>query len=192
MKLLICGDSFAADWTVKYNGIGWPNMLANDYTVTNLAQAGCGEYKIYKQLTSVDINEYDSIVVSHTSPYRIYTTNHPVHAQDKLHKNSDLIYTDLKEHSKTNKKLLPLIDFFENYFDTESAIFTHTLICEKINELLKNHPKVLHITNLNWDGLYSFPNMLHFEYLFKEHRGLINHYTDQGNQLIYTLVKDKL
>jgi hypothetical protein len=189
MKLLICGDSFAADWTVKYNDIGWPNMLANDYKITNLAQAGCSEYKIYKQLISVDINDYDRIIVSHTSPYRIYTTNHPVHANDKLHKNSDLIYTDLKEHSKTNKKLLPLIDFFENYFDTESAIFTHTLICEKINELLKNHPQVLHISNLNWNGLYCFPNLLHFEYLFKEHRGLMNHYTLQGNEIIYKKIK---
>ena len=28
MNILICGDSFAADWTVKYAGQGWPNLLA--------------------------------------------------------------------------------------------------------------------------------------------------------------------
>ena len=50
MKILICGDSFAADWTVKYPGQGWPNMLAEIHEVTNLAQAGCSEYKILKQL----------------------------------------------------------------------------------------------------------------------------------------------
>ena len=192
MKLLICGDSFAADWTVKYKGVGWTNMLANDYQVINLAQAGCGEYKIYKQLTSVNTDDFDRIIISHTSPYRIYTTNHPVHANDKLHKNSDLIYADLKEHSKTNKKILPLVEFFENYFEPESAIFTHTLICEKINNLLKNRSGVLHMTAINWDKLYCFPNMIDFSHLFVKNRGLINHFDEQGNQLIYKTVKEKL
>jgi len=48
MKILICGDSFAADWTVKYPGQGWPNMLAQQHEIVNLAQAGCSEYKIFK------------------------------------------------------------------------------------------------------------------------------------------------
>jgi isopropylmalate/homocitrate/citramalate synthase len=136
MKLLICGDSFAADWTVKYNDVGWPNMLANDYKITNLAQAGCGEYKIYKQLVSVNLDEYDAIIVSHTSPTRIYINSHPVHAHDLLHKNSDLIYADIVEHAKSNKSLKPIVDYFENYFDLEYAMFVHTLLCEKIENHL--------------------------------------------------------
>ena len=107
MNILIVGDSFAADWTVKYKGIGWPNMLSKRHNVTNLAQAGCSEYKIYKQLLSVNLDDFDYIIASHTSPYRIYVTEHPVHSMDKLHNDCDLIYTDLKEHSKRDKKLLP-------------------------------------------------------------------------------------
>jgi len=191
VKLLICGDSFAADWTVKYNGIGWPNLLSKNYQVTNLAQAGCSEYKIYQQLISVDLTKFDQIIVSHTSPYRIPIKQHPVHSKDKLHKNSDLIYTDIKEHSKTNNKLLPIVEFFENYFDMDSAQFIHSLICEKIDNLTANVP-TLHLTNLNWDNLYLFQNMLNFEYLFKTNRGVMNHYDIDGNQIIYNSIVERL
>lgn len=192
-KILICGDSFAADWTVKYPGRGWPNMLAETQDVTNLAQAGCSEYKIYLQLTSVDFAHYDAIIVSHTSPYRCYVKHHPVHHNDKLHKNSDLIYTDLKEHSKTHPELEPIVQYFEEYFDTEHAIFVHNLICEKIETILEKYQGlVLHLTNLNWDGLHEFPNMLNFERLFKSHRGQLNHYNDEGNQKIYVAVTESL
>ena len=40
MKILIAGDSFAADWKIKYNGNGWVNMLSNDYDVTKAIQQG--------------------------------------------------------------------------------------------------------------------------------------------------------
>jgi len=59
-KVLICGDSFSADWTVKYSGQGWPNQIAQLANVTNLSQAGCGEYKIYLQLASADLDQYES------------------------------------------------------------------------------------------------------------------------------------
>ena len=97
-KILICGDSFAADWTAKYPVEGWPNLLAKNYTVTNLAQ-------------------YDYIIVFHTSPNRLYTKVHPIHHQDILHNNSDLLYSDIKEHSKNNPSLLPIVEYFENYFE---------------------------------------------------------------------------
>jgi len=192
MKILICGDSFAADWTVKYPGQeGWPNMLAKQHEVVNLAQAGCSEYKIYQQLMSVDLNKFDNIIVSHTSCYRITVETHPVHANDPLHKNSDLIYTDIKEHSKSNKKLLPIVEFFENYFDTESAKFTHTLICKEIDQLLQSY-NTIHISNLIWDNNYKFNNMLNFEYLFKSSRGLMNHYNDAGNQEVFEILSTTL
>jgi hypothetical protein len=35
MKILIIGDSFAADWSVKYNDYaGWPNLLAQTLVLT--------------------------------------------------------------------------------------------------------------------------------------------------------------
>jgi hypothetical protein len=96
MKILIAGDSFAADWKIKYNGNGWVNMLSEDYEVTNIAQAGVSEYKIYQQLIKHDTTKYDKIIISHTSAYRIPVVKHPIHSKDILHSNCDLIYLILR------------------------------------------------------------------------------------------------
>ena len=118
--ILIAGDSYAADWTVKYAGCGWPNMLAQKHNVHNLAQAGCCIYKTLKQIESVNINHYDAVIINHTSPNRIYVNTHPVHFADPLHKNSSLIYLDIKEHSKSNPELKVII--FTGHSSKEVAI----------------------------------------------------------------------
>jgi hypothetical protein len=137
-KLLICGDSFAADWTKKYPGSGWPNLLTQDFDVTNLAQAGCSQYKIWLQLESMldRLDEFACVLVSHTSPYRIYVKQHPVHYNDPLHHSSDLIYIDIVDKQKHNQDLDVIVEWFEKYFDLNHARFTHNLICEKIDRVL--------------------------------------------------------
>ena len=123
LKILIIGDSFAADWSVKYNDYkGWPELLAEQYEVTNIAQAGVCEYKIYKQLLSVkNLNDYDWVIVSHTGSFRVNTLKHPIHSGDKLHKNADLIYTDIDYHSNKlknifNKSLKAAVLFYKYHF----------------------------------------------------------------------------
>jgi hypothetical protein len=185
-KILICGDSFAADWTIKYQGCGWPNMLSKEYKVTNLAQAGCGEYKIHQQLKSINLNNFDIVIISHTSPYRLYVRKHPLHYNDILHKNSDFIYSDVEYH-----KELSIVDYYEKYFDLDYAEFTHNLICKQIDEITKDYP-VLHITSFNWKGLYKFPAMISFKQVFEKHQGLINHYNDTGNQIVFEKLKAHL
>jgi hypothetical protein len=189
-KVLICGDSFSADWTVKYPGQGWPNQIAQLANVTNLSQAGCGEYKIYLQLASADLDQYDQIIVSHTSPNRIYTARHPVHHGDALHHNSDLIYTDLEAHVKTHPKVKPILDFYQQYFDLDHAAFVHNLICERIDRMLAGC-RVLHITNLPWDGLYQFDNMLNFG-LLNHQRGQMNHYNARANAEVFDRVWEQI
>lgn len=192
MKVLITGDSFAADWQVKYPEVlGWPNFLAKEYLVTNLAQAGCGEYKILKQLQSVDLSKFDLIIVAHSSPFRIYVKNHPIHKDDKLHSNCDLIYSDIKDHVHTNHNLLPIVDYFENYFDQKYAVDIHNLICEKIDKLT-NAYKTIHITGFEWDKLYQFDNMINFNYVLKKYKGMINHYTVEGNREVYNVIKSRI
>ena len=191
-KLLICGDSFSADWTKKYTGLGWPNMLEKNFTVTNLSQAGCSEYRIYLQIQSqIDLlDQYDHVIVSHTSPYRIYVDRHPVHYKDALHCHSDFIYRDCKEHSIKHPELQPLVTYFEQYFDMTHAEFVHNLTCEKIDKMLDR--PVLHMANVDWQGLYQFRDMMLFDTVFQAHPGLLNHYSDRGNQLIYSAVLDRL
>jgi hypothetical protein len=191
-KLLLVGCSWSADWTVKYPGSGWPNMLANDFKVTNLSQSGCSEYKIYLQLKSIDIHKFDAIIVSHSTPRVFYVKNHPVHYKDSLHKNSDLIYTDIVEASKKDKLLLPIVSFFEYYIDLDYMQFVFDTICEKIDQILKDYKGlVIHTSHFREDLNYNFPNIVKFK-LFETHRGLLNHYNDDGNIIVYNTLLQKL
>ena len=71
-KILIIGDSFACVWPNEVTG--WPTQLAQQYDVTNLAQAGVSEYKILKQLLNFEKenpwwqHDFNCVIVSHTSP----------------------------------------------------------------------------------------------------------------------------
>lgn len=194
-RILICGDSFAADWTLKYTGQGWPNYLQQEFQVTNLAQAGCSEYKIWLQIKSIidKLDDFDHVIISHTSPFRIYVRQHPVHHRDPLHHSSDLIYSDLLDKLDQNKDIRIITEWFEKYFDLDQAKFVHNLICQEIDKVMKEKKvQALHITNLDWSDLYQFDNMLQFEYLFKNHRGLMNHYNETGNKEIFSRIKQCL
>jgi hypothetical protein len=180
-KILISGDSFAADWTKKYDGQGWVNMLENDYDVTNIAQAGVSEYKIYKQIKNINHHDYDEIIISHTSAYRIPVEVHPIHSKDILHHNCDFIYSDIKEH-KNNPDVKCIIDLYEKYFHIEYALFTHELILKEIKELC---PNAINITFFN-----SFnKNSIQLENVFLENKGNMNHLNKKGNKIIYNKIK---
>lgn len=187
-KLLICGDSFAADWTVKCDGTGWVNMLCNDFEVTNIAQAGVSEYKIYKQLISQDLSKFDRIIISHTSFYRIPVKEHPLYLNNKLHKNCDLIYNDLVD--KVDVPLIKVaVDFFENLYDLDYAIFIHNLILKEIDNLSDN---LLNITFFDYFGIYKLRNFHQFDDVFEKNKGVVNHMDDVGNMIIYNQIKKLL
>lgn len=186
MKILIAGDSFAADWTVKHKGhVGWSNLLAQEHSVTNLAQAGCSEYRIYKQLVSQTLSNFDLIIVSHTSPYRLYVAEHPLHSENQLHKDSDVIYSDIKG------RVPVLEEYFENYFDLEYARFVHTATGKEIKELLNGHLS-LHLQHVEGNMPCDFEHTLDLSKEWKKYRGLINHYSDEGNSVIYNTVSNRV
>ena len=217
-KILIAGDSFAADWTVKHQGKGWVNMLSEIYDVTIIAQAGVSEYKIIKQIQSSNLTQYSHIIISHTSPFRIPVKEHPLHSMDILHSNCDLIYTDIKKHALLDPSLKPMIeyfekyfdfehakydliysdlkenednelakigvDFFENLYDTDYALFVHDLMLKYIDSKYK-HRQIINITFFEHGNLYKPKNFINFEKIFKENRGHINHLNDKGNQIVF-------
>lgn len=195
-RILIIGDSFASDWSVKYQDYpGWPNLLSQEFDVTNLAQAGVGEFKIYKQLQSVtDLHNYDLVIVSHTSPYRIHTRKHPVHASDKLHKNADLILTDIDYHESKIKNIFNLSLkaakwFFYKHYDIDYFETIYGMLREKINLMLEGTPVIV-ISNLPClENFETEPVVLHFSDLCKESPGIINHVSEQANQKIFNKLK---
>jgi len=191
-EVLVIGDSFAADWSIKYNEYkGWPNLLAEQHNVTNLAQAGVSEYKIYKQLLSVkNLSEFNWVIVWHTSPLRVHTREHPIHKNNKLHKDADLLLLDITYHSSKiknifNGSLKAASRWFEYHFDIDYQYDTYSLYKEKISELLKNN------NTITISGMYSIETIpsnkiiLNYKKLWEKERGLINHFTLHGNQIIY-------
>ena len=62
MNVLIAGDSFAAEWP---GSNGWVKLLAKNYDVTNVAQAGVSEYKILQQIKNANLNKYDLVMICH-------------------------------------------------------------------------------------------------------------------------------
>jgi hypothetical protein len=186
MNLLICGDSFSADWRVEYpDAYGWPNLLAKDYNVTNLSTAGSSEYRIWKNLKTQNLKNYDLVIVSHTSPYRLYVKTHPVHSQGKLHQNSDFIYTDVVNHG-----INVVADYFEHYYDLAYAIDIHQLIMMNIASICKN-VRCLHIKHIDVNHPVDL-NVVDFSLIWKKHPGLINHYSENGNTEIYENIKNML
>jgi hypothetical protein len=190
VKVLICGDSFTSDWQIKYpNQTGWVNMLAKKYKVTNLAQSAVGEYKILKQIQSADLNQFDSVIVSHTSPNRIYCTKHPIHYRDPLYKSADLIYTDMLDHSANTDCQLAL-GFFERYFDLDQAEEINNLICMEILNILGQYDHLNQLHLVNYITKNHYPNLPCYDLypLFKKYRGNMNHFDEKGNRIMFDYV----
>jgi len=193
MKILIVGDSFAADWSIRCtNAQGWPNLLAQQFDVTNIAQAGVGEYKIYKQLNSVVISEFDVVIISHTSPYRITTRQHPVHTGNDLHYATDLIYSDINYHSKKisnffNRSLTAAINFFTYHYDEEYQETVYKLFRDKIDQLLSNSYVINIDTFLVPDQFKTKINTV----TITEHDvniNQINHLSNDVNRMVYNSI----
>jgi hypothetical protein len=185
-KILIAGDSFASTWPDSTTG--WVNLLAKDYSVTNIAEPGIGEYKILKQIESVDTKDFDIVIVSHTSPSRIHTRNHPIH-KTGFRKNCDLIINDLDDRfSIFNLNLLASKLFFRYHYDDVYQIDIYNLIREKIKNSIQT--KYISISHVDIANQLSIENThIDFSNLWQTERGTVNHYTDFGNVAVYKEIK---
>jgi len=164
MKLLIVGDSFAAKYPGEFPG--WADLIEDQYLVDNIAQHGVGEYKILKQIESINLKNYDVVIISHTSPYRIHTTKNPLHITG-IHSACDFIYEDVRGRLPDVEK------FFTEYFDLEYATRIHELLHKEINSILKN-------------SYVIDTKSLGIEQLFKTNRGTVQHLDKAGNQKIFS------
>lgn len=188
MNILIAGDSFAANWP---NRKGWVDYLAMEFNVTNVAQAGVGEYKIFKQLENQDFSKFDAVIVSHTSPSRVHTRNHPLH-KSGFHKDCDLIYNDIQDRCTLfNRNLAVSNGWFEYHYDDEYQIDIYNLIREKINNIITvPYISLSHIPIVN--SLAIEKNHVDFSELWAVERGDSNHYTIDGNIAILKTIVNKI
>lgn len=187
LKILIAGDSFAAKWP---DTGGWPGLLANDHAVTNVAQAGVSEYKILRQIQLASLDYFDKIIVSHTSPARVHTRQHPIHKQG-LHENCDLIYNDIADrNSWLNPSLKSAQDWFKYHYDDDYQTDIYLLVRKEIRNILSKS-KYISITHMPISTKYAVEhNNISFSTVWQQHRGTVNHYTEQGNHIIYKELLD--
>jgi len=186
IKVLLCGDSFSADHTpIDKEGGGWPTLLAQDVDLTNVSNAGSSEYRIWRQVRDNVNSSYDYVIVSHTSPYRIYIEQHPLHSESLLHKNCDLIYNDIK-----GRNLDYIEHWFEKCFSDEQARDVHQLLIKDIDTMC-NGNKILHIGHLDISAPKNF-NFVSFNKEWKKHQGTVNHYNRNGNQKVYAKLKEMI
>ena len=192
INILICGDSFAVDYTqIDPTKSGWSSMLANEYAITNCAQAGVSEYKILKQLEQQNLDEYEVIIVSHTSPLRVYIKDNPMYLNNQLYSNADLIYSDVLSHynSDTDNIMLQTAkNYFEIIFDQDYYQDMYFLLVDKIKKLTHQH-KCLHLLTIFDQGVDVQP-CLNLKQQFKFKQGTPNHYSNKDNIKICNLVKD--
>jgi len=168
--------------------------LAQQHQVTNLAQAGVSEYRIYQQLRSVeDLTVFDVVIVAHTSPLRVPTRRHPMHSDDILHKNADLIYSDIVYHASRlknifNRRLHAAREFYRYHYDDEFFEDSYWLFREKINTILADKNVITLVTFA--DQVATEKYVLNFADLLNTQPGLINHYSEEGNRLVYAKIQE--
>lgn len=178
-KVLIIGDSFSS--VQLADNYGWPALLAKKYNVTNLSQPGIGEYKILKKLQTHNLQLYDLIIISHTSPFRLHCEENPLYPPDHLYRNSDIIFADAEQKKSTDAQAI--VTYFTKIFDIDYYKFIHYNCCCEIDKLTSGLP-VLHITHFEWDNLYQFKKLINFYTYWTTNKGTYNHYTQEANQYI--------
>ena len=142
--IALLGDSFAAEYNADTPG--WVDILAEQHSVNNVAEAGVGEYKILRQLRDIQNTNpnwkslYECVIVAHTSPFRVHTPKHPLHKKG-LHKNCDLIYNDIKNRFDWfNESLSTAKNWFVHHFDDDYQIGTYKLVREEIKRIIGDVP----------------------------------------------------
>ena len=188
MKILLLGDSFSV--AIKNDNIlGWPILLEKYFSVDNKSQSGISEFRILENLKKSNLDSYDKIIISHTSPMRTYVKYNPLHQNTTHHKNCDIIFSDIEHRTDEFSSACQL--FFKHIFDINYATDIHNLICQEIDKITANYD-VLHITHFDYNKLYNFKDMMHFYNHWVKHQGDVNHYNQQGNNFVYSEILKRL
>lgn len=195
-QILIVGDSFAVKHSdPTTNHYGWSFLLEQNYNITNISQRGISEYKIIQQLKSVNLKTFDCVIVSHTSPNRVYVDQHPVHYLSKdRYSNADLIYNDVSwnlQQYPDNPGLLAANHYFDKFYNQDYQEFVYRLFQKEITEILKNN-LTLHLLTLYDKNIELFQHVINLYQQIEIDPGNINHYSAKNNQVVFDTVSNWL
>jgi len=188
LKILLAGDSFSAKWPDGPSG--WPELLRKEFNITNVSQAGVGEYKILKQIESQDIKKFDLVIVNHTSPFRVHTSK-PIH-NSKLHANCDLIFTDVESNLDIkNESTVTAYNWFKYHYDELYQKDIYDLLRKEIHRSITVPYLAIDHTDTSFKHSFEEPH-IDFTNHWRFHRGLVNHYTEEGNKIVAQKIKEKI
>ena len=168
MNILVCGDSFS------YGTKGWVQHIKGN--VTNKSENGVGQYKILKQ--TVGHEKFDKILICHTSPWRIHTSNHPLHKDNKERPNNDFMLADLDHNQHVLPQISEIYSHIKKYTDWDYVQFVYELIVDKLLEI----PNSVHITFHQPVDTKKIAN--NYYDVWQKHKGNINHLDQIGNEII--------
>ena len=175
--ILIFGDSFSSNWG-KDSRRSWVDIISKKFDVVNVAEAGVGEYKIFSQIKSLDLNNFSYIIGNHTSHSRVHSRQ-SIH-NTVIHGNCDLLYLD-SMHLKEARW------FFENVYDDDYFKFTYELIRDKINSKLQGYRRFI------FDPFYSeYKDSVSFVNKWKFDSNNKNHFDAKTNIEIAELIENKI
>jgi hypothetical protein len=167
--ILIIGDSFS------YDNEGWPSLLNKEFI--NLSERGIGQYKIFKSFNECR-QSYDRVIFCHTSPWRIHTRYHPIHADNVQRPKTDFLLADIDYHSQHNDEMKLAKTYIEKFHDFDYQYDVYRLL---INDLL-TAPESIHITFHDPDDTKMIER--NFNHIWKNNKGQINHMSRRGNELV--------
>ena len=196
MNILLVGDSWTADWTEKSKEFsGWPTLLSNQYNVTNLSKAGVSQYRICKQLEKENLENYDLIICSITSPNRLYS-KYNLHKENNFHNECDLIFQDIESaiiEGNNSTELKTALNFFIEHWDKDYADFVHKLKVEWCYNKLTNYNTIYtSIINESKNFLPKEAKFLDGFEIFETYPGPINHLSEEGNTIFFNNLKELL
>jgi hypothetical protein len=188
LKIGLFGDSFGvAKQTDEFSS--WFSLLSAHYDIINHCECGIGEYKILEQLRNSDLEQFDHIIITHTSATRVHVNHNPIHSESQYHKNCDIILADIE--NRTDQFSVACQQYFKHIFDLDYAIDVHNMICKEIQSLV-NGKSVTHITHFDYSKLFEFPNIINFYEFYLENKGPVMHYNQPGNIHIYQVLLKEL
>lgn len=188
-KILICGDSFSYDHGIA---LSWVTRLSKLYSVTNLSQCGCSEYKIKLQLAKVDLSLFDAIMIFHTSPNRLYINQSYAIHNSPSHKHCDLLFSDVEDKKVQSDIARIAYEYFVHIFDQDYYHYVHNLILTDLDFMTRPY-QVLHFTNFDYTLMHTFRGTLTSFYdIFLQHPGNINHLDQQGNDMVFSNITQRL
>jgi len=178
MNVAIIGHSFAADHK------GWPSMI-NVSEKNIFAEKGVGEAKVFMQWQKIKNDNWDKVIVVHSTPTAIYTPYHPVHHAKKERSNSDWIKEDIEYHKERNEEIKLVYDYLTKYSDPYYEHLVFELFLDKLLEI----PNGIHVTfgedmhKVYSDDWYKkIPNNFNKTWILNQ--GKINHMDSEGNKQV--------